>query len=162
MARRALTVTAPAVLVAAVLAASCGSSAGSKSGAARPTARTVHLVVPPPGRAGIDGDFTPIFHGKKPFLSGDSYIKWNRFPRGGFEMVYCAIARQHPRRTFWCRRTFVLPKGQIVTAGDFDDSSEGDAGSLPVVGGTGAYAGAHGTATTTEGRQGGSSTIHLR
>ena len=49
-------------------------------------------------------------------------------------------------------RTFVLPKGQIVVAGEYDDAAEGNnPGTIPVVGGTGAYAGGRGTLTSAGG-----------
>lgn len=53
-----------------------------------------------------------------------------------------------PRLTLLCTATYKLGDGQIVAVGTarFDD----DAGELPVVGGTGAYAGAHGTIKTTK------------
>ncbi len=63
-------------------------------------------------------------------------------------MTYCVVARQHPGQTFWCTSTYVLPGGQIDAVGDYDNSPGGDAGTVAVVGGTGAYVGARGTVTT--------------
>jgi hypothetical protein len=143
-------------LVSAALAAGCGSTHSAKSGARAPSQGTIHISSRPGGK----GAFTPIFHGREPFLSGDGYIKWGEVP-GGFESTYCVIASQHPRRTFWCTRTFVLRKGQIVAAGAYDDAPNGDDGTIPIVGGTGAYEGARGSLTTTVGRRG-SITIRLR
>jgi hypothetical protein len=144
-------------LISAVLAAGCGSTHIAKSGAPRPSQTTIHVVVP----SGTRGAFTPIFHGSEPFLSGDSFIVWSDLPRYGFESIYCVIASQHPRRTFWCTRTYVLRKGQIVAAGAYDNAPNGDDGTIPIVGGTGAYEGARGTVTATVGRRG-SLTIRLR
>ena|SRR5438046_426776 len=143
-------------LVSAVLAAGCGSAHTAKSGARHPSQETIHIFLPPGGKGG----FTPIFHGNKPFLSGDSFIVWDDLP-GGFETIYCVIASQHPRRTFWCTRTYVLRKGQIVAAGAYDNAPNGDDGTIPIVGGTGPYEGARGTVTATVGRRG-SITIRLR
>jgi hypothetical protein len=42
----------------------------------------------------------------------------------------------------------LLPGGQIDAVGDYDNSPGGDAGTVAVVGGTGAYVGARGTVTT--------------
>lgn len=158
---RAATATTLALLAAAAIAG-CGSDATDKSGAERSARRALRLVIPPPGRAGIDGDFTPIFHGREPFVAGDSYIKWDRLRGGGFDMTFCTIARQEPKRTFRCSRTFILPAGQIVAVGDYDDLPEGDTGgTLPVVGGTGAYEGARGSVRTIAGRRGGTHTLSL-
>jgi hypothetical protein len=160
MAVRSHAAAALAVLVCAALIVACGSGDETKSGAARSHQRTLHLTLPPPGVVGVDGDFTPIFHGRKPFMSGDSFVRWDRFPSGGFQMSYCVIARQHPLSTFWCTDTYVLPKGQIISAGDVDRDPSTHV--LPVVGGTGAYAGARGSVRAVVGRRGGSTTITLR
>jgi hypothetical protein len=63
-------------------------------------------------------------------------------------VIYCVVARRQPGQTFWCADTYVLPGGQIDAVGDYDNSVGGDAGTIAVVGGTGAYVGARGTATT--------------
>ena len=77
---------------------------------------------------------------------------WNNLPGGSHEHIR-AIARQTPRRRFWCTWTYVTRSGQIVAAGDDKKPS----GMLPVVGGTGAYAGVCGTATDQLGLHGGRS-----
>jgi hypothetical protein len=146
-----------ALVVSAALAAGCGSTHTTKGGARRPSERTIHI----PYSASDRGAFTPIFHGKQPFVPGDSYIVWGELPRYGFGSVYCVIVSQAPRRTFWCTRTFVFAKGQIVAAGAYDNAPNGDDGTIPIVGGTGPYEGARGTVTTRVGR-GGSLTIRLR
>jgi hypothetical protein len=143
-------------LISAVLTAGCGSTHIAKSGAPRPSQRTIHIRP-----AGHRGAFTPIFHGDKPFVAGDSYVVWTDLPGGSFESNYCVIAKQQPRRTFWCTRTYVLGKGQIVAAGAYDNAPNGDDGTIPIVGGSGAYEGARGTVTSTVGRRGGV-TIRLR
>jgi hypothetical protein len=63
-------------------------------------------------------------------------------------VISCVVARQHPIQTFWCASTYALPAGQIDAVGDYDNSPGGDAGTVAVVGGTGAYLGARGTVTT--------------
>jgi hypothetical protein len=146
-----------ALVVTAVLAAGCGSTNTTKGGAQRPTQQTIRIPDSPGGR----GAFTPIFHGREPFVPGDSYIKWGELPRHGFESTYCVIVSQDPHRTFWCTRTFVFAKGQIVAAGSYDNAPNGDDGTIPIVGGTGPYEGALGSLTTRVGR-GGSITIRLR
>ena len=140
--------------------AGCGAAGETKSGGDRAHERTtLRLLLPPPGRAGIDGDFTPIFHGRRDFVEGDSFVKWQNLRGRGFSMTHCVIARQPPpRSTFACTNTFVLPGGQIVAIGDMDDQVD----TLPVVGGTGAYEGARGVAVATYGRRGGRVTIRLR
>src|SRR4029078_13733374 len=95
----------------------------------------VRIDCRPPGRAGMRGTSQPIVHGRAPFLPGDSYIVWNNLPGGSHEHIFCVIARQTPRRTFWCTRTYVTRSGQIVAAGD-----EQPTRTLPVVRGTRAHA----------------------
>jgi hypothetical protein len=142
-----------------VLGMGCGAGDETKSGGSRSPERTLRIVLPPPGTAGVDGDFTPIFHGRKPFADGDSFVRWDKLTERSYFMTHCVVARQPPpRSTFQCTDTFVLPEGQIVAVGDMDDQVE----TLPVVGGTGAFEGARGTARSTRGRRGGVITIRLR
>jgi hypothetical protein len=141
----------PIVAVALALAAAgCGSASGtSKVGASVATPRTLNLSLPnknlPPG---VGGQFTVVYSpGATPFNPGSSFIIWNTLQGPGLQLIYCVVARQHPQ-TFWCTDTYKLPDGQIDAVGDYDNSSGGDAGTIAVVGGTGAYVGARGTVTT--------------
>jgi hypothetical protein len=145
-----------------------GSETGSKSGVKRSANRDLRWVVKrgsaPPG---VHGNFVGMFHGRRQeFIPGDGFTVWNDLPGAGgaHEEIYCVIATQEPRRTFWCRRAFVLPRGQIIAAGEYDDAADGNnPGTISVVGGTGAYAGARGTLTSSgDGRRGLTLAIHLR
>jgi hypothetical protein len=154
------------VLLVVAVAAGFGSASRTKSGARRGgEGRTLRWVNranrDPPG---VHGNFVGLFHSREEFVPGDGFTVWNDVPGGGHEEMYCVIATQDPRRTFWCRRVFVLPRGQIVAAGEYDNASDGNnPGTIPVVGGTGAYLGARGTMTSTgDGRRGITITIHLR
>jgi hypothetical protein len=157
----AITATTVAALAAGVVLGACGSSVASKSGSAGSGERTLRLKLPPPVTAGVDGDFTPIFHHRRDFSPGDSFIKWGRFVQGGFYVEHCVIARQQPVSAFQCSRTYVLSAGQIVAVGDTSLPDDGPS-TYPVAGGTGAYEGAHGSVAALEGRRGGSHTLKLR
>ena len=163
MIARAVTRTVAAVAVAG-LAAACGAAESTKSGSRQPVPVTLRWFLTTSGPPNHTGGFAPVFHGRKPFLPGDGFTAFDSLPGGGHEDQYCVVAGQQPRSTFWCRRTFVLPKGQIVVAGEYDDAAEGNnPGTIPVVGGTGAYAGARGTLTSAGGaRRGLTLTIRLR
>jgi hypothetical protein len=138
------------VLALALTAAGCDSASGtSKVGASVVIPRTLHLSLPdknlPPG---VGGQFTVAYSpGATTFNPGSSFIIWNTLQGSGLQVIYCVVARQHPQ-TFWCTDTYKLPGGQIDAVGDYDNSSGGDAGTIAVVGGTGAYVGARGTVTT--------------
>jgi hypothetical protein len=138
----------------------------TKSGARPATAgRVLRWRDPGKGPPGVHGNFVGMFHGREEFVPGDGFTVWNDLlPGRGHEEIYCVIATQEPRRTFWCRRTFVLPRGQIVAAGEYDNAADGASpGTIPVVGGTGAYTGARGTVTSSgDGRRGITLTIRLR
>jgi hypothetical protein len=133
----------------ALAAAGCGSASGtSKVGASVVTPRTLNLSMPATN-VGVGGQFTPGYTpGSTLFNPGSSFIIWNLLQGSGLQVIYCVVARQHPGQTFWCADTYVLPGGQIDAVGDYDNSIGGDAGTIAVVGGTGAYVGARGTATT--------------
>ena len=163
MSGRAVTATVAAV-AAVGLAAACGAGESTKSGSVRPEPRTLRWFLTTSGPPNHKGGFAPVFHGREPFLPGDGFTAFDELPGGGHEDQYCVVAGHKPRSTFWCRRTFVLAKGQIVAAGEYDDAAEGNnPGTIPVVGGTGAYAGARGTLTSTGGgRRGLTLTIRLR
>jgi hypothetical protein len=146
--------TRPCVILTVALAlaaAGCGSASGtSKIGASVVTPRTLNLSLPntnlPPG---VGGQFTPGYTpGATLFHPGSSFIVWNLLQGSGLSVAYCVVARQQPGQTFWCADTYALPGGQIDAVGDYDNSPGGDAGTIAVVGGTGAYVGARGTLTT--------------
>jgi hypothetical protein len=135
----------------ALAAAGCGSASGtSKVGANVVTPRTLNLSMPTTNvGVGVGGQFTGVYTpGATLFNPGSSFINWNLLQGSGLQVIYCVVARQQPGQTFWCAETYVLPGGQIDAVGDYDNSIGGDAGTIAVVGGTGAYVGARGTATT--------------
>jgi hypothetical protein len=155
----ATTALALAIAVTVGLTGGCGGAQNETKGGARVTAgRTLHFFHGP----GEPGGFQPIFHGKTEFERGDGYIKWDAMKGGALDATYCVISQQRPSRTFTCSRVYVLPAGQIVAVGDYDRSPNGDAGTLPIVGGTGAFAGARGSVTTRGSRRGEDVTIRLR
>jgi len=145
-----------AVVVAALLlaAAGCGSAGETtKAGAKLVEPQTLNLSMPPGNLPpGVGGDFTGVFQRRPPsttqFPPGTSFIVWNTLKGPGLQVIFCVVAPRKPGQTFWCTSTYVLPKGQIVAVGDYDNSPGGDAGTVAVVGGTGAYEGARGTVTT--------------
>jgi hypothetical protein len=139
------------VVALALAAVGCGTARGtSKVGATVVTPRTLNLSLPdtnlPHGVGGqFTGDYTP---GATLFHPGSSFVVWNPLQGSGLTVTYCVVARRQPGQTFWCTNTYALPGGQIVAVGDYDNSAGGDAGTVAVVGGTGAYVGARGTVTT--------------
>jgi hypothetical protein len=140
-----------AVVAVAVAVGGCGAPRGTtKVGATVVTPRTLNLSLPdtnlPPG---VGGQFTPTYTpGATGFNAGGGFIIWNTLQGSGLQVIYCVVARRKPGQTFWCTSTYALPGGQIDAVGDYDNSPGGDAGTVAVVGGTGAYVGARGTATT--------------
>jgi hypothetical protein len=149
-AARPIFVLAMASLVLA--ATGCGAAnLTTKAGVKLAKPQTLNLSLPtgnlPPG---VGGDFTGTSHpqGSTSFPPGTGFIIWNLLQGHGLQVISCVVARQHPLQTFWCTSTYSLPAGQIDAVGDYDNSAGGDAGTIAVVGGTGAYVGARGTATT--------------
>jgi hypothetical protein len=146
---RPILVLAMASLVLA--ATGCGAAIQTtKAGVMLAKPRTLNLSgltgnLPP----GVGGDFSMTYqHGSTQFLPGDGFIVWGFLQGHGLAVTYCVVARRHPFQTFWCASTYSLPAGQIDAVGDYDNSPGGDAGTIGVVGGTGAYLGARGTLTT--------------
>jgi hypothetical protein len=147
-------ILALAIVALALAAAGCGSAnPTTKAGSALLAPQTLNLR-DPPGNAppGVGGDFTGVYNRSPPgttqFPPGSSFIVWNTLEGPGLQVIFCVVARQHPSQTFWCTSTYSLPAGQIDAVGDYDNSAGGDAGTVAVVGGTGAYLGARGTVTT--------------
>lgn len=139
-----------------------GANATTKAGAKLEKPQTLNLSLPTGnGPPGAGGDFTMTYqHGSTQFLPGDGFIIWNILQGHGLQVIYCVVARRHPLQTFWCASTYSLPAGQIDAVGDYDNSPGGDAGTVAVVGGTGAYLGARGTVTTINDDP--ETTIHLK
>jgi hypothetical protein len=139
-------------LTSLVLAATgCGAAIQTtKAGVKLAKPQTLNLSLPPGNLPpGVGGDFTTTYqNGSTQFLPGDGFIIWNILQGHGLQVIYCVVARQQPIQTFWCASTYSLPGGQIDAVGDYDNSPGGDAGTVAIVGGTGAYLGARGTVTT--------------
>jgi hypothetical protein len=157
---RSILVLAVAVLVLA--ATGCGAAnLTTKAGEELAKPRTLRLSLPtgdlPPG---VGGDFTGTYHFGSAFAPGTGFIVWNLLQGHGLAVTQCVVARRHPLQTFWCTSTYSLPAGQIDAVGDYDNSPDGDSGTIAVVGGTGAYLGARGTVTTIDDDP--NITIHLK
>ena len=94
-------------------------------------------------------DFTQVDTGKKGFSIGDSFIFSERLVANGkpagYDHVVCVHAAVWPRDAESCTGTAVLGGSTLTLAGD---AGRGPF-TLAVVGGTGAYAGARGTARIT-------------
>ena len=147
----------------ALATAGCGAAnLTTKAGVKLAKPETLNLSLPTGnGPPGAGGDFSMVYqHGSEQFLSGDSFIVWNFLQGHGLAVTYCVVARRQPFQTFWCTSTYSLPAGQIDAVGDYDNSAGGDAGTIGVVGGTGAYLGARGTVTTIDDDP--NITIHLK
>jgi hypothetical protein len=139
-----------AFVICVLAATGCGAGGQvTKAGARLVDPKVLLLRVSPANLPpGVGGDFTMTYqHGKTQFLPGDGFVIWNTLEGSSLQVIYCVVARQHPSSTYWCISTYVLPAGQIDAVGDYDNSV-GDAGTVALVGGTGAYAGARGTVTT--------------
>ena len=91
-------------------------------------------------------DFTQVDTGKKGFSIGDSFIFSEQLVANGkpagFDHIVCVHAAVWPRDAESCTGTAVLGTSTLTLAGD---ASRGPF-TLAVVGGTGAYAGARGSA----------------
>jgi hypothetical protein len=149
--RASHTIIVLAVTTLALAAAGCGSAnPTTKAGTRLSSPQTLNLRVPPNNLPpGVGGDFTMTYqHGTTQFLPGDGFIIWQTLEGSALQVIYCVVASWHPTQTFWCASTYSLPAGQIDAVGDYDNSPGGDAGTVAVVGGTGAYEGARGTVTT--------------
>ncbi|MEY2515376.1 MAG: hypothetical protein QOJ89_2734 [bacterium] len=120
-----------------IAAAGCGASGDDGAGSA--TSGTTLTV-----RATQSG-FQKIFRSRKGFEPGDAFIVSSDLAGGGHKEAYCVISDRP--RTDWCAITLVLPRGQISAQGVFVDAPE-LSGALPLLSGTGAYAGASGSLTT--------------
>lgn len=134
----------------------------SKAGVTLAAPQTLHPNLPPENLPpGVGGDFTATYRrpGADQFPPGNGFIVWNLI-QGGVAVTQCVVAREHPIKTFWCTSTYSLPAGQIDAVGDYDNSPDGDSGTIAVVGGTGAYLGARGTVTTIDDDP--DITIHLK
>ena len=157
------------VMACLVLAATgCGAAnQTTKAGVklAQPQPQTLHLSLPTGnGPPGAGGDFTGTSKVPGPagsqFPAGTGFIIWSLLQGNGLQVISCVVTHQPHPQTFWCASTYLLPGGQIDAVGDYDNSPGGDAGTVAVVGGTGAYLGARGTVTT--GDDDPDITIHLK
>jgi hypothetical protein len=139
----------PAALAIA-LTATVASSAGLALAADNPAehSRAAHASAPPTGTQRIVlkpksfsfADVAPKRTGDGPPSPGDASIITYRVTdaagkRLGRAQFVCVATGQHEQ----CSGTIALPDGQIAT--------QGDAENVAIVGGSGAYAGARGTAT---------------
>jgi hypothetical protein len=144
---------AAVMLSLAVAGAGCDSARGTtKAGATPKEPEILHLAIAGKGTLGAGGAFTGIFHGPKPFSPGDSWIIWNTLSPPSLEIVYC-LEPPTTLQGVWCTHSYVLPSGQLIAEGEEFSTRGGATDTIPVVGGTGAYAGAHGTDTIYNGSE---------
>lgn len=155
-----------AVPLAAAGAATAVLAAGS--GAQAPTARTITLVEKEQGGAGAFVDAAPRARNpRRPTASpGDQLVFTAPLhdaagrERLGTLSAACLIPRatRNPEgASSLCHGVYHLKDGDILAGG----LPSGDPTRLAVTGGTGAYAGARGTVTSTEARGGSTTTIEL-
>ena len=90
--------------------------------------------------------FAQVDTGKKGFSIGDSFIFSERLTQGGknagYDHIVCTHAADWPSSAESCVGTVVLPKGTLQLAG----LSKRGPFTVALLGGTGTYAGARGTA----------------
>lgn len=124
----------PAVVLGVALAAAlagCGSSSDTER-----SAQHLHAT-----QTGLKR----IFLSEKAFQPGDSFIARSRLDGGGHKDAYCVISPN--RQIAWCAVTLVRPQGQVTAEGVFTNSPR-LSGTIALIGGSGAYAGARGSLTT--------------
>lgn len=159
-----------AVRLAVPLAAAGATAAilAAGSGAQAPTARTITLVTKEQTNAGAFVDAAPRARNpRRPNASaGDAFVISETLydaagaARVGTLSATCTFTRptRNPENApTMCQGVYHLSDGDIVGAGLLS----GDPVRLAVTGGTGAYAGARGTLTTTESRTGSTDVIEL-
>lgn len=105
--------------------------------------------------------FAQVDTGKKGFSVGDSFIFSEQLTQNGkktgYDHIVCTHAADWPSSAESCTGTVALANGTLQLAG----LSKQGPFSVAVVGGTGAYAGARGTARITSQGEKGSLTITL-
>ena len=106
-------------------------------------------------------EFAQIDVGKKGFSVGDSFIFSEQISQGGkpvgFDHVICTHAADWPRSAEHCSGTITLGAEQLALEGD----ARRGPFTIAVVGGTGRYAGARGTADIASHGSSGTLKIHL-
>lgn len=135
-----------AVVAACVLAGGCGTSKYDKAGGrtAPGSTQTLRLHTAAHGRGGY---FRLETRRKPPRFPWAGFAKTDSLAdasneRAGFQDTLCLAGGLPGRQN--CRVTLSLQRGTIIAEGVFRDGG-GLGGTLAVVGGTGAYEGAHGT-----------------
>jgi len=140
----------PVLIVAALAAAATALVLAVGGSAQGPKARTIQLVEQ-------EGQFTEVPNPPKGFSPGDEFVIRGKLTdtsgeAAGTDHAYCVItkaSRHHPVAD--CTASFFLRDGKISVVGGVHLERRKQV--LPVVGGTGAYVGAQGTAVS-ESRKG--------
>lgn len=88
---------------------------------------------------------TKIFRSKQGFRPGDAFITTSAIAGGGHKEAYCVVSSHE--QTDWCSITIVRPQGQVTAQGAFLNAPK-LSGAVALLSGSGAYAGASGTLTT--------------
>jgi hypothetical protein len=135
---RAMRIGAALMTVAvAAPAAACGGSddSASAAGSTSPMRLQAHRT-----------EFQPIYQSKRGSRPGDAFVASSEVAGGGHKEAYCVFSPR--RRTTWCAVTVVVPRGQITAEGVFTNAPR-SAGTIAVLSGSGAFAGARGTLSTT-------------
>jgi hypothetical protein len=159
-----------AVRLAVPLAAAGATAAilAAGSGAQPPTGRTITLVTKERDSRGAFVDAAPrVRNPRRPAASiGDAYVFTQTVydaagtARVGTLSATCTFprrARNPEGAPMLCHGVYHLQDGDVVGAGLLS----GNPGRIAITGGTGAYAGARGTLTTTESRTGSTDVIEL-
>lgn len=106
--------------------------------------------------------FTQVDVGKKGFSIGDAFIFSEQLLQGGkpvgYDHIVCSHAADWPRSAEHCSGTITLGTSQLMLEGD----ARRGPFTVAVVGGTGRYTGAHGTADVASEGARGTLTIHLQ
>jgi hypothetical protein len=106
--------------------------------------------------------FAQVDVGKKGFSIGDSFIFSEQLLQGGkavgYDHVVCTHAADWPRSAEHCSGTVTLGASQLILAGD----ARRGPFTVAIVGGTGRYTGARGTADIASEGARGTLTVHLR
>ena len=143
----------PAVLAIALVTAGCASAGlalaantpandDARAQASVPPTGTLQMVLRPQSLSLVDNP--PKRSGDGPPSPGDaSIVSYRVFDASGAKRLghaqFVCVATDRRGQREQCTGTIALPGGQIATQGDADN--------VAVVGGTGSYAGARGTAT---------------
>jgi allene oxide cyclase-like protein len=128
------------LVVAVALAAAAAAAFAAKGGTAKTT--TMKIVA-------TQHDFGQVDTGKRGPSAGDLVVFSEALrmngKAAGADHITCTLMGMWPKETDFCRGLFVLPGGTLIAEG----ASTHGPFTVAVTGGTGRYAGAHGTMHST-------------